>query len=115
MTRQSSSGDRQGPPIDPADQRLSNYGFDLPAAAIAQRPVEPRHDARLLMVQPQQGSQHRRVWDLAEALQPGDLLVFNDTRVIKARLHATRPTGGKVELLLERAIADSPVMRSSPK
>jgi len=87
-------------PPDPADQRLSNYGFELPEAAIAQRPVEPRHDARLLMVQPQQGVQHRRVWDLAEALQPGDLLVVNDTRVLQARLAARRASGGAVELLV---------------
>jgi hypothetical protein len=87
-------------PSDPADQRLSNYGFDLPEAAIAQRPVEPRHDARLLVVQPQAGAQHRRVWDLAEALQPGDLLVVNDTRVLRARLGAHRATGGAVELLV---------------
>ena len=87
-------------PPDPADQRLSNYGFDLPDAAIAQRPVEPRHDARLLMVKPQQGAQHRRVWDLAEALQPGDLLVVNDTRVLQARLAARRASGGAVEVLV---------------
>jgi S-adenosylmethionine:tRNA ribosyltransferase-isomerase len=91
-------------PSDPADQRLSNYGFDLPEAAIAQRPVEPRHDARLLMVQaqdqPGERAQHRRVWDLAEALQPGDLLVVNDTRVLQARLAARRASGGAVELLV---------------
>ena len=89
---------------DPADQRLSNYGFDLPEAAIAQRPVEPRHDARLLMVQaqdqPGERAPHRRVWDLAEALQPGDLLVVNDTRVLQARLAARRASGGAVEVLV---------------
>jgi S-adenosylmethionine:tRNA ribosyltransferase-isomerase len=89
---------------DPADQRLSNYGFDLPEAAIAQRPVEPRHDARLLMVQaqdqPGERVPHRRVWDLAEALQPGDLLVVNDTRVLQARLAARRASGGAVEVLV---------------
>ncbi len=90
----------EGSCVDPADQWLPNYAFDLPEAAIAQRPVEPRHDARLLMVQPQQGSQHRRVWDLAEALQPGDLLVVNDTRVLQARLAARRASGGAVELLV---------------
>ena len=89
-----------GSPLDPADQWLSNYGFDLPEAAIAQRPVEPRHDARLLSVQPEAGAQHRRVWDLAEALNPGDLLVVNDTRVLQARLAARRASGGAVELLV---------------
>ena len=85
---------------DPADQWLSNYGFDLPEAAIAQRPVEPRHEARLLMVQPQAGAQHRRVWDLAASLEAGDLLVVNDTRVLQARLAARRASGGAVELLV---------------
>ncbi len=90
-----------GSPLDPADQWLSNYGFDLPEASIAQRPVEPRHDARLLLVQPDEaGAQHRRVWDLAEALNPGDLLVVNDTRVLQARLAARRASGGAVELLV---------------
>jgi S-adenosylmethionine:tRNA ribosyltransferase-isomerase len=90
----------EGPGLDPADQWLSSYGFDLPEAAIAQRPVEPRHDARLLMVQPQAGALHRRVWDLVGALQPGDLLVVNNTRVLQARLAARRSTGGAVELLV---------------
>ena len=85
---------------DPADQWLSNYGFDLPEAAIAQRPVEPRHAARLLVVQPQAGAQHRRVWDLAASLEAGDLLVVNDTRVLQARLAARRASGGAVELLV---------------
>ena len=87
-------------PPDPADQWLSNYGFDLPEAAIAQRPVEPRHAARLLVVQPQAGAQHRRVWDLAASLEAGDLLVVNDTRVLQARLAARRASGGAVELLV---------------
>ena len=87
-------------PPDPADQWLSNYGFDLPEAAIAPRPVEPRHDARLLVVQPQAGAQHRRVWDLAASLEAGDLLVVNDTRVLQARLAARRASGGAVEVLV---------------
>ena len=94
------AGDSEPSCGDPADQWLSNYGFALPEAAIAQRPVEPRHDARLLMVLPQAGAQHRRVWDLAETLEPGDLLVVNDTRVLQARLVARRASGGAVELLV---------------
>lgn len=93
-----SSGDASG--LDPADQWLSSYAFDLPEAAIAQRPMEPRHAARLLMVQARGGAVHRRVWDLAETLQPGDLLVVNDTRVLQARLAARRASGGAVELLV---------------
>ena len=91
--------------IDPAaDRRLSSYDFTLPEALIAQRPVEPRHAARLLVVDPVDvaggGARHRAVWDLQEELRPGDLLVVNDTRVLKARLQARRATGGAVELLV---------------
>jgi S-adenosylmethionine:tRNA ribosyltransferase-isomerase len=92
------SPDRQGD--DPLDQQLSSYSFDLPEAAIAQRPVEPRHAARLLVVQPGEGAHHRTVWDLQEELRPGDLLVVNDTRVLRARLAARRASGGAVELLV---------------
>jgi S-adenosylmethionine:tRNA ribosyltransferase-isomerase len=89
---------------DPADRRLSSYVFDLPDACIAQRPVEPRHAARMLMVGPHdgpaEGCHHRQVWDLADALRPGDLLVVNDTRVLRARLQVQRPSGGQAELLV---------------
>ncbi|MFM8935705.1 MAG: tRNA preQ1(34) S-adenosylmethionine ribosyltransferase-isomerase QueA [Vulcanococcus sp.] len=91
-----------------ADQRLSSYVFDLPESFIAQRPVEPRHAARLLAVDPVPpygGSapfpcRHRTVWDLQAEWRPGDLLVVNNTRVLKARLQARRPSGGAVELLV---------------
>ncbi|MEB3184928.1 MAG: tRNA preQ1(34) S-adenosylmethionine ribosyltransferase-isomerase QueA [Cyanobacteriota bacterium] len=90
---------------DPADLLLSSYDFHLPEARIAQRPLEPRHSARLLVVDPEgEGeppfARHRTVWDLQEELRPGDLLVVNDTRVLRARLQARRPTGGAVELLV---------------
>jgi S-adenosylmethionine:tRNA ribosyltransferase-isomerase len=90
---------------DSADQWLSSYSFDLPDERIAQRPVEPRHAARLLAVDPLgQGepphARHLSVWDLQQELQPGDLLVVNDTRVLRARLEAQRPSGGAVELLV---------------
>ncbi len=109
---------------EPEDQRLSSYGFELPERLIAQRPVEPRHAARLLVVEPQAAAaangktvgsgskdvvpgdgpgplaRHRRVWDLPQELRPGDLLVVNDTRVLRARLNARRASGGAVELLL---------------
>jgi S-adenosylmethionine:tRNA ribosyltransferase-isomerase len=87
------------PPADP-DRRLSSYGFDLPETLIAQRPVEPRHAARLLAVQPGAGARHLTVWDLQHELRRGDLLVVNDTRVLRARLSARRASGGAVELLL---------------
>jgi len=92
---------------DPADRRLSSYCFALPPERIAQRPLEPRHRARLLVLDPAVPAavgpgplRHRTVWDLAEELQPGDLLVVNDTRVLRARLAARRASGGSVELLV---------------
>lgn len=155
---------RAAPPPDPLDLLLSSYDFELPDSFIAQRPREPRHAARLLVVEPvsspdpvsagpqaepdpvvggsagaatsggpdplpisavtpgrgpggaaalstpavtsaaafalQAPCRHLTVWDLAEELRPGDLLVVNDTRVLKARLRARRATGGAVELLV---------------
>ena len=96
---------------DSADQWLSSYGFDLPDERIAQRPVEPRHSARLLAVDPPgEGpaphARHLSVWDLQQQLQPGDLLVVNDTRVLRARLEARRPSGGAVELLVLEVVDD---------
>lgn len=89
--------------LDP-DLRLSSYDFILPEGAIAQRPVEPRHAARLLAVEPSgapaPGARHRTVWELQHELQAGDLLVVNDTRVLQARLTARRASGGSVELLV---------------
>jgi S-adenosylmethionine:tRNA ribosyltransferase-isomerase len=92
-------------PSDPADRQLSSYDFALPPECIAQRPVEPRHSARLLAVDPAgEGpaphARHLSVWDLQQELQPGDLLVVNDTRVLRARLEARRASGGAVELLV---------------
>ena len=77
--------------------RLSDFDFHLPDAAIALRPAEPRDSARLLVVRPDQGREDRIVRDLPDFLRPGDALVFNDTRVIPARLmglRAGRGTGG---------------------
>ena len=89
---------------DPRDRQLSSYDYPLPPERIAQAPVEPRHSARLLMVPPAgsgvASTRHRQVWDLLEELQSGDLLVVNDTRVLKARLRARRAGGGLSELLV---------------
>ena len=88
-----------------ADRLLSSYDFALPPECIAQRPAEPRHSARLLAIDPTgcgtpPWARHLRVWDLQHELQSGDLLVVNDTRVLRARLEARLPTGGAVELLV---------------
>jgi S-adenosylmethionine:tRNA ribosyltransferase-isomerase len=86
--------------------RVDLFDFELPQDLIAQRPVSPRDAARLLDVGPDR--LHDRpfrdhlVRDLPGLLRKGDLLVFNDTKVIPARLIGTRPAGGKVEALLIR-------------
>ncbi|MFN5464939.1 MAG: tRNA preQ1(34) S-adenosylmethionine ribosyltransferase-isomerase QueA [Cyanobacteriota bacterium] len=82
------------------DRLLSSYDFPLPQEAIAQQPAEPRHSARLLVVEASHGARHRRVWDWPEELRPGDLIVVNDTRVLQARLRARRASGGAVEVLV---------------
>ena len=85
--------------------RVDLFDFKLPEDLIAQRPVVPRDAARLLDVTGE--SLHdRMVRDLPGLLRRGDLLVFNDTRVIPARLIGTRPEGGKVEALLIRDLGD---------
>ena len=82
----------------------ADLDYELPADAIAQVPAEPRDAARLLVDRgPARGAEHRTVADLPDLLEADDLLVVNDTRVIPARLHLRKPTGGAVEvLLLER-------------
>jgi S-adenosylmethionine:tRNA ribosyltransferase-isomerase len=85
--------------------RVDLFDFDLPEALIAQRPVSPRDSARLLDVT-EEGLGDRTVRDLPGLLQAGDLLVFNDTKVIPARLIGTRHSGGKVEVLLIRDQGD---------
>ena len=78
--------------------RTRELDYLLPPEAVAQEPVEPRHDARLLVAGPDVS--HRRVRDLPELLRPGDVVVLNETRVAPARLHLRKPTGGRVEVLV---------------
>ena len=82
--------------------QLSDFDYVLPDERIAQVPITPRDAARLLVA----GNpvQHRHVSDLPDLLQPGDLLVVNETRVIPARLKLTRSTGGAAEVLLLETI-----------
>jgi S-adenosylmethionine:tRNA ribosyltransferase-isomerase len=82
----------------------ASFDYDLPEEAIAQVPIEPRDQARLLVDRgPNQPPDHRHVVDLPSLIEPGDVVVVNTTRVLPARLHLRKPTGGAVEvLLLER-------------
>jgi S-adenosylmethionine:tRNA ribosyltransferase-isomerase len=83
----------------------ADFHFELPDELIARYPSEQRSDCRLLCVDGQSGAlAHRRFPDLLDLLEPGDLLVFNDTRVIPARLHGHKASGSKVEMLLERPL-----------
>ncbi len=84
--------------------RIEDFDYELPEELIAQRPLERRDASRLLAVDRSSGAvTHRRFPELVDLLGPGDLLVVNDTRVIRARLLGQKQgTGGKVELLLVR-------------
>ncbi|MEJ8568543.1 tRNA preQ1(34) S-adenosylmethionine ribosyltransferase-isomerase QueA [Elongatibacter sediminis] len=83
----------------------SDFQYDLPPELIAQQPLARRSDSRLLQVSRGNATLSDRVFrDLPELLEPGDLLVFNDTRVLPARLFARKPSGGRVEILLERLL-----------
>ena len=81
--------------------RVSDFDYRLPDALIARRPAEPRTASRLLVVTGG-GPRDARFSDLPAWLRPGDLLVLNDTRVIRARLVGRKPTGGRVEVFVER-------------
>lgn len=85
-----------------------DFTYDLPPARIAQTPVEPRDAARLLVDRGEhRPPEHRHVRDLPSLLQAGDLLVVNDTRVLPARLHLHRSTGGAAEVLLLEPLDDA--------
>ncbi len=97
-------GGRQ-PPESPGELRRQDFRFDLPPELIAQHPPARRGDSRLLTLDGATGALgDRRFDDLPELLRPGDLLVFNDTRVIPARLHGRKASGGRIELLVERLL-----------
>ncbi len=96
--------------LDSRDFLLSSYDYALDSQLIAQTPLEPRHAARLLIVELARGqlsaSRHVNVWDWQQELRSGDLLVLNDTRVLKARLRVRLAGGGNAELLLLEPCGD---------
>ena len=96
---------------------LSHFDFALPPELIAQHPAPERSSSRLLDGT-EQAPVDRIFRELPALLNPGDLLVFNDTKVLKARLYGEKPSGGKVELLIERVLSGNQVaahMRVSKK
>ena len=82
--------------------KTSDFDFDLPPEYIAQVPIESRDASRLLVLNRNSGGlEHTHFHDLGSYLEPGDVLVVNETRVIPARLYGRKiPTGGRVEILL---------------
>jgi len=88
--------------------RTSDFDYELPSQLIAQVPLEPRDHSRLMVVNRGRGSlEHRRFYQLVDYLEPGDLLVLNDSRVLPARLLGRKAgTGGKVEALLLRRLKE---------
>ncbi|MEG4005177.1 tRNA preQ1(34) S-adenosylmethionine ribosyltransferase-isomerase QueA [Microcoleus sp. Pol11C1] len=82
------------------DWSLDGYDYELPPSRIAQNPVVPRDSSRLLVVDSPSSHQHRIFRDLPDLLEPGDLLVLNNTRVLPARLYGHKPNGPAVEILL---------------
>ncbi len=85
--------------------RRSDFHFELPDELIAQAPLPERDASRLLVLDGESGALRDRMFtDLSQLLRGGDLLVLNDTRVLPARLIAQKPSGGRVELLLERLL-----------
>ncbi len=86
--------------MNSSDRNLSAYDYVLPPSLIAQNPAEPRDSSRLLVVTPTRQIEHQYFWQLPDWLEAGDLLVFNDTKVIPARLYGQKSTGAEVEVLL---------------
>lgn len=84
--------------------QLADFHYHLPEELIARYPLAGRSDSRLLCLSKDGNTTDRLMIDLPDLLNAGDLLVLNDTRVIKARLHGVRPSGGAVEVLVERIV-----------
>ncbi len=84
--------------------RRSDFDYHLPDELVAQYPARHRGDSRLLHLPASGSAQDRMFADLPGLLRPGDLLVFNDTRVMRARLFGQKETGGRLEMLIERVI-----------
>lgn len=99
-------GDAPGVPVKPSD-----FSYDLPEELIAAQPLPERSDSRLLTLDRYSGVlAHRRFTDLPALLCEGDLLVFNDTRVLPARLYGHKESGGRFELMLERCLPGNVVL-----
>jgi S-adenosylmethionine:tRNA ribosyltransferase-isomerase len=91
--------------------RREQFYYDLPDELIARQPTADRCGSKMLVLDGQKGDvEHRMFPDICTLVQPGDLMVFNNTRVIPARLFGQKETGGKVEMLVERVLDDHRVL-----
>ncbi|MFI8729976.1 tRNA preQ1(34) S-adenosylmethionine ribosyltransferase-isomerase QueA [Stutzerimonas kunmingensis] len=91
--------------------QVADFFFQLPDALIARHPLAERRASRLLVLEGETGKlSHRNFADLLDHVRPGDLMVFNNTRVIPARLFGQKATGGKLEILVERVIGNRSVL-----
>ncbi len=90
--------------------KLSDFHFDLPDELIARHPEAVRSASRLLCLEGAESLAHRRFHELPGLLEPGDLLVMNDTRVLPARLFGKKASGGRVEMLVERVTGTHEVL-----
>ena len=87
--------------------KVSEFDFELPKELIAQVPVEPRDHARLMVVNRQNGTiEHDYFYNLPNYLKSDDLVVFNQTKVIPARILTTKPTGGRLEVFLHKQLSE---------
>lgn len=84
---------------------LSDFDYELPKELIAQKPVSPRDNSRLLVLGKK--IEHKHFYDIVDYLKKGDVLVINETKVIPARLIGKKSTGSKVELIVEKIIEDN--------
>lgn len=91
--------------------KLDEFNFDLPHELIAQYPVKDRVSCRLLKLDGNTGKyEDLHFRDVLDLVEPGDLMVFNNTKVIPARMFGTKSTGGKVEVLLERMTGEREIL-----
>ena len=91
--------------------RVTDFSFELPESLIAHYPMPERSSCRLLSLDGPTGAlTHGTFTDLLDKLNPGDLLVFNNTRVIPARLFGRKASGGKIEVLVERMLDDKRIL-----
>jgi S-adenosylmethionine:tRNA ribosyltransferase-isomerase len=91
--------------------RRADFAYELPADLIAQRPLPARSGSRLLVLDTGTGTiENKQFADFVGQLRPNDLLILNDTRVIPARVIGIKPTGGQVEILLERILGEHRIL-----